>query len=423
MTPICFSGKFSNGMKNKGIQITLILLGVLFYFFANFQRIAIPGAIFDLLQHELAVSAPYITAFGAMFMYIYAFNQLVIGVLVDRYGGLRVMLAGGIILGLGALLFPLSSYLPLMYFSRALVGLGGSMFYLSLIREIKECVSEKDFGIAISVMLFIGYTGGIAANAPFVMAMKYMSWREILVILAAVMLLAVLVFAILLSKIKLSPVNKSVKMRTLPFRLVLHKKHNRNLFSFACCNFGISYAIQTIIGKKFLEDFCLMTSSKAAIVLSIMAIVAAVFNIVNASLCKICHNHRVIFLKSASVITFVSLLTICVLLMFNIRTSFIAFIFCVLAANASLTSLLVPVLHLTNRKMVSSTAVSIMNFCFFTMVGFLGTAMGFLLNIFPPQKVGNVQVYSNYSYLAVFGLFFLISVFELYKAQKLCNKY
>lgn len=410
-------------MKNKGIQITLILLGVLFYFFANFQRIAVPGAIFDLLQHELAVSAPYITAFGAMFMYIYAFNQLVIGVLVDKYGGLRVMFAGGIILGLGALLFPLSSYLPLMYFSRALVGLGGSMFYLSLIREIKDCVSEKNFGIAISVMLFTGYTGGIAANAPFVMAMKYMSWREILVILAAVMLVAVLVFAILLSKIKLCPINKNVKMRTLPFRLVLHKKHNRNLFSFACCNFGISYAIQTIIGKKFLEDFCLMSSSKAAIVLSIMAVVAAVFNIVNASMCKICHNHRVIFLKIASIITFISLLIICILLMFNIRTAWIAFIFCVLAANASLTSLLVPVLHLTNRKMISSTAVSIMNFCFFMMVGFLGTAMGFLLNLFPTEKIGNVQVYSNYSYLAVFGLFFLLSVFELYKAQKLCNKY
>lgn len=410
-------------MKNKGIQITLILLGVLFYFFANFQRIAVPGAIFDLLQHELAVSAPFITAFGAMFMYIYAFNQLVIGVLVDKYGGLRVMFAGGIILGLGALLFPLSSYLPLMYFSRALVGLGGSMFYLSLIREIKDCVSEKNFGIAISVMLFTGYTGGIAANAPFVMAMKYMSWREILVVLAAVMLVAVVVFAILLSKIKLCPINKNVKMRTLPFRLVLHKKHNRNLFSFACCNFGISYAIQTIIGKKFLEDFCLMTSSKAAIVLSIMAVVAAVFNIINASMCKICHNHRVIFLKAASVITFLSLLIICILLAFNIRTGWIALIFCILAANASLTSLLVPVLHLTNRKMVSSTAVSIMNFCFFMMVGFLGTAMGFLLNLFPPVKIGDIQVYSNYSYLAVFGLFFALSVFELYKAQKLSNKY
>ena len=72
--------------NNKGILFTLISLGALFYFFANFQRIAIPGAIFDLLQQELAVSAPYITAFGAIFMYLYAVNQLIIGVLVDRYG-------------------------------------------------------------------------------------------------------------------------------------------------------------------------------------------------------------------------------------------------------------------------------------------------------------------------------------------------
>ena len=120
--------------NNKGIIYILIALGALFYFFANFQRIAIPGAVFDLLQQELAVSAPYITAFGAIFMYLYAVNQLIIGVLVDRYGGLRVMLTGGIILGIGALLFPISTNLPLMYFSRVLVGVGGSCFYLSLMR-------------------------------------------------------------------------------------------------------------------------------------------------------------------------------------------------------------------------------------------------------------------------------------------------
>ena len=184
-------------MKKKGILYALIFIGSLFYFFANFQRIAIPGAVFDLLQHELNVSAPYITAFGAIFMYIYAFNQLVIGVLVDRYGGLRIMLTGGIILGLGALLFPISSNLPLMYFSRVLVGLGGSTFYLSLIRELKGCFSDKNFGIAISVMLCIGYAGGIAANAPFVFLMQYINWREILVILGFVILAGVILFALL----------------------------------------------------------------------------------------------------------------------------------------------------------------------------------------------------------------------------------
>lgn len=411
-------------MKKSGwVKFTLILLGALFYFIANFQRIAIPGAVFDVLQQELSVTAPYITAFGAIFMYIYAFNQLVIGVLVDRFGGLRVMFAGGAILGLGALLFPISSNLPLMYFSRVLVGLGGSTFYLSLIRELREFFSDKNFGIAISVMLCIGYCGGIAANAPFVFMMQYINWREILLVIGGIVAAGIILFALLSTKIKFPEINENVKLRTLPFRLVLHKKHNRNLFSFACCNFGISYAIQAIIGKKFLEDFCMMAPSKASVVLSIMAVIAAIFNIINASFCKMCHNRRVMFLKNASVITFVSLLIICLCLIFNIRTGYIALIFFVLAGNASLTSLLVPVLHLTNRKMVSGTAVSIMNFCFFMMVGFLGTAMGFLLNLFTPEKVGNVIVYSNKSYLAVFGMFFLISVFELYKARKLSNKY
>ena len=409
--------------KNIIFSIILISLGTIFYFFANFQRIAIPGAIFDLLEQDLHVTAPYITAFGAIYMYVYACTQLINGVLVDRYGGFRIMFTGGIILSLGALLFPMSSDLTIMYLSRGLIGIGSSMFYLSLIKELREVVSEKNFGIAISVMLFIGYTGGIFANAPFVYAMSFASWREILIILAIITIIILFVFLITLSAIKLPDVNKKVKIRTLPFKLVLHKRHNRNLFSFACCNFAIFYTIQTVIGKKFLEDFCLMSVSKSSLFLSVMAVIAAVFNIVNAYVCKLSHNHRVKFLKHASVITFSSPLIIFFLILFDIKTHLIASIFCILAANASLSAILVPVLHLTNRKMVSGTAVSIMNFCFFMTVGILGTATGFLLDIFEPVKRGNITAYTNESYLLVFGLFLAVSIFEMYKAMKLSNKY
>ena len=131
--------------KNILITSILIFLGMMFYLFANFQRIAIPGAIFDLLGQELNVSAPYITTFGAIFMYVYAVTQLINGVLVDRFGGFRIMFTGGIILVLGALIFPLSSNIIVMYLSRGLVGIGSSMFYLSLIKELRNIVSEKDF--------------------------------------------------------------------------------------------------------------------------------------------------------------------------------------------------------------------------------------------------------------------------------------
>ena len=143
-------------MKDKKflLYISLILLGTLFYFVANFQRIAVPGAIFDVLEQELSVGAPQITAFGAIFMYVYAFTQLLNGVFVDRYGGYRVMLVGGIIMSIGCIIFPLTANLSLMYFSRALMGLGGSMFYLSIIKELGLLFEEKDFGIDFNTNLY-----------------------------------------------------------------------------------------------------------------------------------------------------------------------------------------------------------------------------------------------------------------------------
>jgi len=417
--------KMGRVMKNKNfiLSLALILLALLFYFVANFQRIAIPGAIFDILEQELSVGTSQITAFGAIFMYVYALTQLINGVLIDRFGGYRVMLVGSIIMTIGCIIFPISSNIFILYFARGLLGLGGSMFYLSLIKELGNLFSDKNFGLALSIMLFIGYAGGIAANAPFVYALKYISWREFLLIIAAIVVVAVVLYLLILPKLELKPINKQVKIRTLPFRLVLHKKHNRNLFTFACCNFGISYVIQTVIGKKFLEDFCLLSPVRSAFILSIMAIIAAIFNIVNATVCSLLHNHRVVFLKFASIVTFLSLLVLCILIYFDIKTIGIAFIFCILSGNASLSSILVPVLHMTNRKMTSTTAVSIMNFSFFMMVGFLGSITGAVLTVFEPIRKGNILVYDNKSYLLLFGIFLIISLYEMSKAAKLSNKY
>lgn len=409
--------------KNKIWLWLIIAISVFLYFVANFQRLVIPGSVFDILEQEMSVTAPYIAAFGTIFMFVYAISQLIIGVLVDKYGGIRVMAVGAILLALGCIIFPLTSDLNLMYFSRALIGIGSGSFYLSLIREFKNIFSENTYGIAISVMLFIGYAGGVFAGAPFVVAMKYLPWREILLILAFVIAILTVLYMISLPRFVLPAINKSVKLRILPFRLVLHKKHNRNLFSFACCNFGISYVIQTIIGKKFLEDFCQCSSARAALIVSTMAIVAACFNVINASFCKLCHNHRVIFLKSASVVTFLILSIICILILFDVKTMGIGVLFCILAGNASLSSLLVPVLFLSNRKMISVTAVSIMNFSFFMMVAILGTLTGFILHLFDPMRVNGILIYSNNSYLVLFLTFWILSLFEIYKAMKLSNKY
>ena len=99
----------------------LLLCGSILYFFANVQRVAIPGSIFDDLQRSLHLSAVYITNLGAAFMYVYALNQLLIGLLVDRFGGCRVIAWGALLFCVGSAMFPFADTLFLLYFSRAVV--------------------------------------------------------------------------------------------------------------------------------------------------------------------------------------------------------------------------------------------------------------------------------------------------------------
>jgi MFS family permease len=58
-------------------------------------------------------------------MYVYALNQLLIGLLVDRYGGGRVIAVGAVFFCLGSVLVPFSHSLTMLYISRALLGLVG----------------------------------------------------------------------------------------------------------------------------------------------------------------------------------------------------------------------------------------------------------------------------------------------------------
>ena len=69
--------------KRHYLRLCLIVIAISFYFFANVQRVAIPGAVFDLLQGDLNTTAPKITMLGAVFCYVYALTQLVVGICVD----------------------------------------------------------------------------------------------------------------------------------------------------------------------------------------------------------------------------------------------------------------------------------------------------------------------------------------------------
>ena len=376
----------------------LLVFAALLYFFTNIQRVAIPGAVFNQLQEKYQLSAPYITALGAIFMYVYAGMQLVVGLLADRFGGFRTMLLGGAVFSVGSLWFPYTETPLPMYVARALTGLGGSMIYLSLIQETIAAF-PKNYTIMVAAMIMAGYAGGITANAPFSALVNSCGLDPTLLGVGVLTLLCFLLYSGVLTTVKLPAVRAS-SFHPEKFLEVLKVRHNRHLFLFIGLNWGIYYVIQTVIGKKYLEDCCGISQGTAAWVLSAMGFLSAVAGFSFAVISRHIGNRRRVFCRISGVMCATALLGITVLTA-AAGGWLPAVLFCCLATTASMTSIAIPLLKETNDPALAGSAIAFMNFCSYVSVAVLGNAAGFLLNIFPPERVGNVLVYSRWSYLAL----------------------
>jgi MFS family permease len=395
----------------------LLLCGTALYFFANIQRVAIPGSIFNILQQEFEVSAPYITGLGSSFMYVYALAQLIIGLLVDRYGGGRVISCGALLFCTGSLMFPLSHTMFMLYLSRILTGLGASCLYLSLVREIMRAFN-KNFTIMLAVMILIGYAGGIVANAPLVMYINITGWRHAILMTGFVSIAFYLLFMMTKTTLKMPPLHTE-RFSFLPFAKILKKRHNRNLFLFVGINFGLYYVLQTVIGKKFLEDFCLINSDNSAMILSVMSVISALSGLSFALISRMIGNRRQIFVRIVGISCITIFTVITLLLALEIRSVWIAVLMCLLASTASTSSIAVPLLRETNDAEFTGAAVSILNFGCYITVALFGNAVGLLMNLFPPEHRDGIMVYGANSYLAVFGTMLGFSIIVLRSSFRL----
>ena len=86
------------------IAVLLCLSGI--YFMSFFQRVAVPGTVFDEVQSEFGLSASGVAALGTLYLYLYGALQPLAGILSDSWGAGRTVLLSGLLLSVGAVAFP-----------------------------------------------------------------------------------------------------------------------------------------------------------------------------------------------------------------------------------------------------------------------------------------------------------------------------
>lgn len=140
------------------------------------------------------VDAAQLASFTVLQLVVYASMQVPVGVLLDRYGPRRLLTTGLVLMSVGQLGFAFAGGYPLALFTRALVGMGDAMTFLSVLRLVAAWFAPARNALLVQFTAIAGQLGAMASAIPMVWALHRFAWTTTYATAA----LASLVFALAL---------------------------------------------------------------------------------------------------------------------------------------------------------------------------------------------------------------------------------
>jgi len=387
----------------RGTALLIVSCMCAIYFFAYFQRVSIPGAIFNQLQSSLAISAGAVAAFGALYMYIYGGMQFIAGAMNDRFGAVRVILLGGILLAVGSVLFPLAGSLQLLYASRALVALGDSLIYISIVKALDQLFPARMFPVLLGIAMFVGCAGGLASTLPMERAVHAWGWRPSLLIAGITTAIVVAASGWIFRRTRgVTRHVSTLSLRSIP--TILRDRSNLMMFIAAPLNFAVFFLVLTVIGKKFLLDYGRIDSPTASLLTFTMMAMPMLIALINGVFLRMSGGRRRPLMMLSIVLALLSVAALLAGIHFGLSTGW--FLFCYILLGLS--TLASPISNIIMKELNSSEqlglAIGIANGVSYLDVALCSTLAGTILDHYRIHAVltAGAIVYPQQAYTSIF---------------------
>ncbi len=167
----------SHDVRRDGWIITLVSAA---HYLSHVMQLALPP-LFPILHQEFDVSFIQLGLVMTVFYSASGTGQAVAGVLVDRYGAHRLLIAGLAALSIGIALLGLSNSYLLLLPLALIAGLGNSVFHPADLSILSLRVSERRHGRAFAVHGIAGALGYATSPVLIAAVAATASWRVALV--------------------------------------------------------------------------------------------------------------------------------------------------------------------------------------------------------------------------------------------------
>lgn len=152
------------------------------FLLVNFHRVEI-NVIAEQLARSFDATATELGFLYAAFFYIYSPLQIPAGLLADRLGTRRIATIGLVVMNVGVVWFALAETYFGGLLARGLLGLGGSVLYISTLRFCANWFRAEEFATMTGLTVAASGVGGMLAATPLALAVSAFGWRTSLFVL------------------------------------------------------------------------------------------------------------------------------------------------------------------------------------------------------------------------------------------------
>ncbi len=354
-----------------------LALGVvtLSYILSFFQRFA-PAGIAQDLASTFSISATSLGALASTYFYVYTVTQIPTGVLADTLGPRRILVWGGLIGGVGSVLFGLAPTFTWALIGRTLIGLGVSVTFIAMLKLIALWFEESRFATMVGMCMLIGNLGSVLAGSPLSSTAQATGWRTVFVAVGvvSVLLAGLSGWVVRDSPAQANQASDQTQRPKIDFRASwLSLKSvvtNRDTWPAVLVNAGISGSFFTFVGlwgTPYLTQVHGMSRATASMHLSMWALGFAVGCFFIGSLSDKLGRRKPVVMTAAHLYA-MSWLVLCACLQLPVSVSYVLFIWMgILTSSFSLTW---SCSKEVNPPKLSGTSTSVAN-----MGGFLTAAL------------------------------------------------
>ncbi|MDI6101288.1 MFS transporter [Actinoplanes sp. NEAU-A12] len=171
---------------------TVWAAGLAAYTVAVLHRSSLGVAGLDA-QERFGVGASALAVFAVVQLVVYAGLQIPVGLLLDRFGSLRLVLSGAIVMAAGQTLMAFTDGLSGAMVARVLVGAGDAMTFISVLRLVPHWFPAKRVPVLTQLTGIIGQTGQVLSAVPMAALLAGPGWTTAFLGAAATGVLVALV--------------------------------------------------------------------------------------------------------------------------------------------------------------------------------------------------------------------------------------